>query len=242
MKYRLNPGSFDKIRLRLPRKKEVLHDDFQTILNNYRKHYGYEKGTELFNKWIEAYNLDTSKPYQNQHQLITECINGLCESWKWAKPYIKKYKEDSEAIYYKVLALTGNLSMNKNDYRDLEELQRNASSLSYRPINLNHDHNLMLPFDENRVDISAYEDEGVEAIMRIANNATHPLTGRDINAMIKDGDILHVSVEGKPRSIEVINGITKPSGYTFLGLALLEKNVTLPGDPLTYLEPLTRGR
>jgi len=221
--------------------QEPMHDDFKLIRSNYQKHYGDVDGLSLFNEWVINSELDTGKPYSLQHQLVSECVNGLCESWRWAKPYIELYRKDDGGTFYKVLALTGNVSMNKNDYSDLGELSQNASSLGHRMLNLNHDHNMRLSFPDNRVDISAFEDKGVETIIRVDNTATHPLHGKNINKMITDKDIIHVSIEGKPRAFTEINGVKKPIGYNLLELALLEKNVTLAGDPLTFLEPIKRG-
>ena len=221
--------------------EQIMHPDFMEILENYLKFHTETDGRKLFETWVEKSGLDVTKPYSLEQQLTKNCLNGVCESWRWAQPFIEKYDTDEDGVFYKVLALTGSISMNRNDYRDLEELSQTASSLSYRALNLNHDHGMMLGFPENRVDLARYEDKGVECIIRIDNYETHPLTGRSINEMIASGDIIHVSIEGTPRKLEMVNGVKKPIGYTLLGLALLEKDVTLAGDPLTYLEPLNRG-
>jgi len=236
MKYKLKPGSFDRIRFRLP-KTPKMHPDFKKILANYRRYYPPNEGTHRFYVWLKDHELDPSKPYLVQAQL-GECLDGLCESFRWVQPYIQRYMEDEDAVYWKALALTANLSMNRNDYTNLEELQKRSPSLSYRPLDLNHDPALTLPFPENRVDLAEFEDKGCEAIVRITRECAHPLTGKLINDMIRDKEILHVSINGEPLTVRKAGDTNIPSGYKLLKLSLLERNVTLPGDPLTFLQPL----
>ncbi len=214
---------------------EPLSPDFQRILDNFIRQYGKEKGTELFWKWINKHNLKPDKPYQNTDQL-TECIGDLCnslqESFRWIdEPLISYYKSDDTGKYYKCLALTANMSMNYNDYSDLPEFRQAAGTLTWRPLNLNHDHKKFLPFPENRVDYATFEDNGVETVIRIDN------AQRDVQRMIENGEILHPSIEANPRGLTVTDRKT-PSRWNYTAMALLQKGVTLPGDPLTYLEPL----
>jgi hypothetical protein len=172
---------------------------------------------------------------------MRECLNGICEAFRWVDPYIQFYKEDVDAKYYKSTALTANVSMNKNDYEDAIELAANAASLGWKPLNFNHDHTKWLPFPEARTDLTRFEDNSVETIIRIPNEGYVPGTSysmRDVQRMIENGDIYHVSIEGEPRAGEVTEKGKAPQGYIFTALALLEKDKTLPGDPLTRLEPL----
>ena len=176
---------------------------------------------------MTKYGLNISKPYSNQVQLY-ECLGGLCEAFRWTTPLMQYYKSDESAKFYKTKALTVNISMNKKDYTDLEQFKDAAPTLTWRPLNMNHDHKKFLPFPEARVDWAAYEDQAVECIIRIPNEL------KSIQAAIESGDIMHVSIEGEPRGASG----NAPEYYNFTALALLEKDVTLPGDPLTYLEPL----
>ena len=211
-----------------------MHVDFETILNNFIKIDGGSKGFERFNLWVEAYNLDFNLPYLTQVQFMRECIGGLCESFRWAQPLIKLLRADDTAKYYKVRALTANVSMNKNDYSDVEELARSAPTMSGVPLNLNHDHSQELPYPDNRVTWAAYEDNAVEAIIRISNEQ------RGIQSMLENGDILNPSIEGDPYGgYRTEDGRYVPTWYRFTALALLEKDYTLPGDPVTYgFEPM----
>ena len=220
---------------------ESMHVDFVEILRKYIRQWGEDEGPGKFYDWIEALDLDLSKPYTVPAQLMRECLNGMCEAFRWVAPYIQFYKEDSDAKYYKSTALTANVSMNKNDYEDAIELAANAASLGWKPLNLNHDHSKWLPFPENRTDLTRFEDNSVETIIRISNEGRVPGTSysmRDIQRMIENGEIYHVSIEGEPRAGEVTERGKAPQGYIFTSLALLEKDKTLPGDPLTRLEPL----
>jgi len=217
---------------------EPMHPDFKHILDNFIKQYGKKKGTELFYKWVNKHNLDDTKPYRNADQL-QECTGELCESFRWVdEPLIQFYKKDDEATLWKVVALTANLSMNRNDYTDVETFKNTAASLSWRPLDWNHDHSLMLPFPDARTELAVFEDNAVETIIRIPNDLMHYEKPVLVNDMIRNGDILHVSIEGTPRGGKITSKGVAPQHWNFTGLALLEKDVTLPGDPLTYIEPL----
>jgi len=209
-----------------------MHPDFKRILDNFIKQYGEEKGREYFYAWLRKHGLDDTKPYSVQAQLV-ECFGDLCESFNWLdEPLFSYVKSDKGGKYYRCVALTANISMNRNDYTDAEELSRVAGTLTWRPININHDHKRFLPFPDNRVDYAVFEDNRVECIIRIDNKQ------RDIQRMIENGDIMHPSIEGVPRSVEYTENGVKPCKWNFTALALLERDVTLPGDPLTYIEPL----
>lgn len=210
-----------------------MHFDFLRIFADFTNLYGEEEGERRFGEWIADYALDTSKPYNNAVQ-IKECLNGVCESYRWAEPLIKYLREDTNHKYYKVRALTASISMNQNDYTDTTELERSARTLTGAPLNINHDHSLTLPYDESRVEWAEYEDKAVEAIIRIHNSQDH------IQQAIENGDIVNPSIEGDPRGGAVTeDGRKVPKWYHFTALALLEKDVTLPGVPATYgFEPL----
>jgi len=217
---------------------EPLHPDFQRILANFIKQYGKEKGTRLFYAWVNKHNLDDTKPYRNVDQLY-ECTGELCESFRWVdEPLIQFYKADEDATLWKVVALTANVSQNKNDYTDVEVFKNTAASLSWRPLDWNHDHSLMLPFPDARTELARFEDNAVETIIRIPNDLYHYEKHVLVNDMIRNGDILHVSIEGTPRGGKITSKGVAPQNWNFTGLALLERDVTLPGDPLTYIEPL----
>ncbi|MCK4267175.1 MAG: hypothetical protein KAX31_07820, partial [Thermoplasmata archaeon] len=216
---------------------ERMHADFLWVLKKYIRQWGNE-GVEKFYAWVEKAKVNITKPYLISTQRVQECLGGICEAFHWTEPLITYYKEDNEATYWKTLALTANVSMNKNDYENAYELAKASSSMRNKPLNWNHNHEMWLPFPGARVDLAAFEDNGLECIMRIPNDLKHYEEDKLVNDMIRDGEIIHVSVEGDPHgSVETEQGIA-PLDYQFTALALLENDKTLPGDPLTTLEPL----
>lgn len=214
-----------------------MHMHFLKILQNYQRYWGKVIGRNKFVQWLKKLKLDPTKAYAVQTQY--ECLEGACqvvkEAFRWLDEdpgLIQFYMEDEEAKYYKCLALTANVSMNDNDYEDEKQLNRAAWTLGWRPLNLNHDQDTTLAFPANRVDLSAYEDRGVECVIRVHNDR------EDVQDKIDDGDIAHVSIEGKPRGRQATGKGTAPKNYNFTALGLLETGESLPGDPVTYLEPL----
>jgi len=140
------------------------HADFMGFYGSFINLYGEELGDTKYYAFLRDYGLDETQSYGSQ--LTRECLNGVCESFQWTKPLIQYLKADKDAKYYKVRALTASLSANKNDYRDMEDLERSARTLTWRPLNLNHDPRQMLPFPDNRVDWAEFEDKAVEAIIK----------------------------------------------------------------------------
>ena len=150
-----------------------MHKDFQKILEKFKKQYGEKKGEDLFYAWLKKHDLDDTKPYDPREQL-TETFD-IKEAFNWVnEPLLQFYSRDNEATYWKVKALTANVSQNLNDYQDVTQLERAAPTLGWRPLNWNHDHTLYLPFPEARVDLSAFEDSSVESVIRIPNGLRHP--------------------------------------------------------------------
>ena len=208
-----------------------LHVDFKRILADFLSLFG-EAGRRKYDTFISQYGLDVTQSYASQ--LTRECLNGVCESFGWAKPLIQYLRKDEEAKYYTCRALTATLSMNANDYSDLEDIERSARTLTWRPLNLDHDPRQMLPFPQNRVDWAEYENRAVEAILRIDNEQS------DIQDKIDNGEIVNPSIEGEPRGgYRTEDGRNVPKWYNFTALALLHKDASLPGVPTTIgFEPL----
>ena len=224
------------------RSKESVHSDFVKILRDFINIFGEEEGHRKYDEMVRAYNIDASLAYRDQAQM-KECWGGLCESYNWAKPLIQYLKEDEDAKYYKVRALTATISMNKNDYTNITELERSARTIGYRPLNLNHDPLKELPFPNSRVVSGEFEDKSVECIIRIANEGYVPNTNyslKDVQRMLDDGDIVNPSIEAEPEGGRMAqDGRKIPEWWNYTALALLEKGVTLPGVPTTFgFEPL----
>ena len=211
---------------------DSMHADFKRILTDFLSLFGGDVGRRKYDVFMTQYSLDATKSYASQ--LTRECLNGICESFHWAQPLIQYLRKDDDAKYYKCRALTATLSMNANDYSDLEEIERSARTLTWRPLNLNHNPRQMLPFPQNRVDWAEYEDKAVEAIIRIDNEQS------DIQDKLDNGEIVNPSIEGEPRGgYRTDDGRNVPKWYNFTALALLEKDASLPGVPTTIgFEPL----
>ena len=193
------------------------HSDFRRILHTFIGQYG-EAGVEKFDKFIEDNGLKLDKAYTPQAQFK--------ESFNWTEPLISKYKQDKDAVYYKVVALTANVSMNNNDYSNFQTMQTAAPSLAYRPVNINHDPKRWLPFPRTRVDFTKAEDLSIEATLRVDNEDAW------LQRKLDNGEIAQASIEARPDP----EGIQH--GYGFMGIALLERGVELPGDPLTEISPM----
>ena len=187
--------------------------------------YGAEKGKSFYYAWLNKRHLDDTKPY-SQEQIKKE-------SFSWAKPLIKFFKQDKEAKYYQVLAHFPVSSMNRNVYSK-DELLNAGHTLPGQHVDLNHNLNWVI----DGVDImdAQFEDGAVETMLRVPNWAVDA-KGRNVQQTIDSGEIDHVSIEADaPESYETEDGI-QVKGLAYTGLALLDQD-SLPGIPLTRLMPL----
>jgi len=167
------------------------HPDFEKIYRAFMKRYcgspdkECEKGKQVYYAWLNKLGLDDTKPYRIPQ-----------EKFQWAKPIFDLIKQDEKAKYYKVEALFPIVSMNRNVYTE-EELVRAARTLIGKPVNLNHE----TPALEG-VEIfdCEYEDGAIEVLLRVENS--------EIQKMIENGEILHVSIEGscRIRPIQTLDG------------------------------------
>jgi len=196
-------------------RREDIHPDFIRILQTFLKHFRDGSGVNRFIKFIKDNGLNVSKSYHPSAQFQ--------ESFQWVKPLISFYKEDDDAKYYLIRAITANISMNNNDYSNYKTLYDAHDTIRVKPVNINHDHSRWVEFPRTRVDFTGAEDLAVELSLRVDNKDSWLQTALD------NGDIVHPSIEG----FKQIDGTLH-----FTGLALLEKGVELPGDPLTEIVPL----
>ena len=197
-------------------RNEAMHPDFQRIIGLFFKRYPVKEALEKFTKFITSNGLNPSKAYNPEVQFK--------ESFEWIEPLIQPYKQDTEAKYYLVTALTADISMNNVDYGPEDRLAREDSSMNWRPVNINHDHNRWLPYPRTRVDFSAENEFSLEATLRVDNQDSW------LQKKLDSGEIMHPSIEGRPHPIS--------GRYHFTGLALLEKGVELPGMPTAEIVPL----
>ncbi len=197
------------------RQKESMHPDFQRIYNTFIHQFGDVEGILKFESFVEKNKLDVLKQYHPAVQYK--------ESFEWVQPLIQMYKQDKDAKYYLIRALTANVSMKNTDWSDYEKMKKAAETLSWRPVNFNHDHSTWLPFPRTRVDFTKADDFSVEATLRVDNQ------DRKLQEMLDSGKIMHPSIEARPN----VDG-----GYQFTAMAMVVAGEDLPGDPCTEIKPL----
>lgn len=137
-------------------------------------------------------------------------------------------EDDRDGKIWRIEALHVTTTKNKRFYSK-DELERGARSLSYRPLNINHNEDAMLPYPENQTletDFDATKN-AVIGRMRIADEA--------VNRLIAAGRINRLSVEQLPVYGETCDVTAcEQHGVTFVGLALLTSDTT-PGDGSTRI-------
>jgi len=104
------------------------------------------------------------------------------------------------------------------------ELEHAAVSLSFRPLDINHDESRALPFPQNSTMEMDFDNSKMSVSGRIR------ITDHLINAQIESGFLTDVSIEQIPTKGEsCINLICEQHGVAFVGLAILERGI-IPGD------------
>ena len=202
---------------------EPLHPDFQKILRMFQQRYGEDEGEQIFWAWVRKRGLDPDKPYTWPQ-----------ESFSWAEPLIRLYREEEDAKLYKVEALFPVSSMNRNVYLE-DELLLAARSLVGKPVNINHE---SAPLEGVEIVGAEYEDGAVECLIRVRKDAT--FEGGKIVDMIDSGEISHVSIEAVCQAgLEPADEGAVCRGLVFTGLALLTRDA-LPGVPLTRIMPVEK--
>jgi len=145
-----------------------------------------------------------------------------------------EFLEDTrEGKIWHIEAIHVTTTRNQRKYTQ-NELQAAARSLSFRPLNINHDDSQMLPYPENEtleMDFDANKN-AVSGRMRVNSS--------EINRMIEQGLINKLSVEqipikGETCGCSLVEGCAcEQHGITFVGLALLTADKQ-PGDPMTEI-------
>ena len=119
-----------------------------------------------------------------------------------------------------------------------KELILAARSLSFRPLNINHDISRLLPFNEGGILLNTtlameYDSEkkAVVGRIRISDSRTiHSIENKNIDAL---------SIEQHPFDGESCGVIScEQHGVVFIGLALIEKDI-IPGDANTKIQKET---
>ena len=140
--------------------------------------------------------------------------------------YVGEDIDQPNAKIYKVEAIHVSTTRNRRKFTKAE-LEAGARSLSFRPLNINHEESRGLKYPENSTRAMHFN------VSKMAVEGTFRVTDPIINAMIETGRINSVSIEQIPTLGESCNEIIcEQHGVAFIGLALLESDVS-PGDPKT---------
>ena len=120
---------------------KMWHNDFTSILERFKAHYGISNGILQFQRFVENNDLDPSKPYNPLIQWQ--------ESFQWTEPLLKYLRQDkSGAKFYHCLALSVCTTINNHSY-PAEKLSASSPSMGFRPLNINHNHSRWLSFPAN---------------------------------------------------------------------------------------------
>lgn len=138
--------------------------------------------------------------------------------------YLGEDRDFEGAKIYRVEALHVITTRNNRKFTR-SEMELAGRSLSFRPLNINHEENRQLRFPENATLFMEFDPESmsVKGSFRVLDST--------VNAMIETRRIKQVSIEQIPAKGESCNEITcEQHGVAFIGMALLESDV-MPGDP-----------
>ncbi len=127
------------------------------------------------------------------------------------------------AKLWSVEAIHVTTTRNKRKYTE-SELIAAARSLSFRPLNINHEEAQTLPFPGNTTMFMEYD------AMSRSVKGTFRVIDPHVNEMINSNRITTVSIEQLPTAGETCNKVScEQHGVAFIGLALLEQHL-MPGD------------
>lgn len=137
--------------------------------------------------------------------------------------YLGEDRDFPDAKTYRVEAIHVTTTRNMRKFTQAE-LESGGRSLSFRPLNVNHDDNRQLAFPENATLVMEFDKSRMAVVGRFR------VMDPAVNAMIETKRITKVSIEQIPTQGESCNEIVcEQHGVAFIGMALLENDV-LPGD------------
>lgn len=137
--------------------------------------------------------------------------------------FVREDQNFPDAKIYKFEALHVTVTRNNRKYT-MREMELGARSLSFRPLNRNHDHDRWLPHPESSTLVTKFDKNkmAVTGEMRIAD--------KDVITLIEAGKIKKLSIEQLPTEGEDCNGmVCEQNGVVFTAMALLDIDV-VPGD------------
>lgn len=154
--------------------------------------------------------------------------------------YMGEFDDVPGSEIYKVEAIHVTTTRNKRKYTE-KELILAARSLSFRPLNINHDISRLLPFNEGGVLLNTtlamkYDSEKKAVVGRIRISDSRTIQS------IENKNIDALSIEQHPFDGESCGVIScEQHGVVFIGLALIEKDIT-PGDANTIIQKETTSK
>ncbi len=137
--------------------------------------------------------------------------------------YLGEDRDFPDAKTFRVEAIHVTTTRNQRKFTQ-GELEAAGRSLSFRPMNINHDTARQLPFPANATLFMEFDSNSMAVVgkFRIQDPATL--------AMIETGRLSTVSIEQIPTKGETCNEILcEQHGVAFIGMALLESDI-VPGD------------
>lgn len=137
--------------------------------------------------------------------------------------YLGEDRDFPDAKTWKVEAIHVTTTRNMRKFTQ-KELEMGGRSLSFRPLNINHDDNRQLPFPENATLGMEFDSSRMAVVGRFR------VMDPAVNAMIETERIRTVSIEQIPTKGESCNEVVcEQHGVAFIGMALLENGI-IPGD------------
>lgn len=147
----------------------------------------------------------------------------MSQTYKILFEYLGEDRAVPGSKMFRVEAIHVTTTGNKRKFT-MKELQLAGRSLSFRPLDINHDENRVLKFPENMTVNMDFDSTRLAVVGRVRINDETTL------AAIDSGKIKKVSIEQIPTKGETCNEIAcEQHGVAFIGLGLLEEGV-LPGD------------
>lgn len=151
-------------------------------------------------------------------------------------PNFELLQDNNGLRTWKIEAIHATTTGNNRKYTR-QELELAARSLSYRPININHDRSRWLKY--NPYDPAARNSNSTLELE--FDSARNGVVGRmqivdsKVNEAIESGRLSKVSIEQVPVRGESCSEYCEQHGVIFTGIALLEDGVC-PGDPTAKIK------
>lgn len=143
--------------------------------------------------------------------------------------YLGEDKEVPGSRMFKVEAIHVTTTRNRRKFTK-EELEKAGVSLSFRPLNINHEITRQLPYNQNGFLLNTTLDMHFNPEKNVVEGRIR-VSDVDTIRRIESKDIDAVSIEQMPTKGETCDIVScEQHGVAFIGLALLEKGV-MPGDP-----------